>query len=122
MVRCCGNEGNHINLDAEGQITLKFFRVAISFIPVAEKDGADMGNAAFIFQQPFKERLIQSGKGDWEFLFLEDPERKIIGQCVRQPMRRYIWDKVKGIISAIGKTIYKSIESGAKKALPGPSP
>lgn len=122
MVGCCGNEGNHENLDEEGQITLKFFRVAISFIEQAENDGADMRNAAFIFQQPFSERLIQSGKGDWEYLFLEDPQCNIHGRCVRKPLMRYIYDKVKGIIKAVGKTIFKSIETNTMKALTGPSP
>lgn len=122
MVRCCGNEGNHKNLDETGQVTLKFFRVAITFIEQAENEGADMENAAFIFQQPGSERLIQSGKGDWEYLFLEDPQCNIYGRCVRQPLMRYILDKVKGIIKAVGKTIFKSIETDTMKALTGPSP
>ncbi len=52
IVRRCGNEGQHPNLDDEGNLTLKFLYAAISFIPVALGDGGNMRNAAFILILP----------------------------------------------------------------------
>lgn len=105
LVRRCGNEGQHRYLDAAGSTTLRFLRAAISFIPDALDDGADMRNAAFILSQPGREFLIQAGDGDWEFYFAEDQYGQIYGRNVRKPFLRYMWDNAKSIVSRIGSAI-----------------
>lgn len=89
-----------------GRTTLKFLRAAITFIPDAMCEGADMRNAAFIFTQPGREFLIKAGNGDWEFYFSEDEYGgDIWGRCVRKPLRRYLWDGVKSVVRCIGSAI-----------------
>jgi len=105
LVRRCGNEGQHGYLDAAGRTTLRFLRAAISFVPDALDDGADMQNAAFILSQPGREFLIQSGNGDWEFYFSEDQYGEIYGRNVRKPFLRYAWDGVKSVVRRIGSAI-----------------
>ena len=105
VVRRCGNEGQHGYLDAAGYTTLQFLRAAISFVPDALDDGADMRNAAFILSQPGREFLIQSGNGDWEFYFSEDQYGEIYGRNVRKPFLRYAWDGVKSVVRRIGSAI-----------------
>lgn len=105
ILRRCGNEGQHPYLDGTGRATLKFLRAAISFIPDAMYDGADLRNTAFIFAQPGREFLIKAGNGDWEFYFSEDEYGDIWGRCVRQPLRRYLWDGVKSVVRCIGSAI-----------------
>ena len=101
LVRRCGNEGQHRYLGDTGYTTLRFLRAAISFIPDALDDGANLRNAAFIFAQPGREFLIQAGRGDWEFYFSEDDRGDISGRCVRKPFRRYIWDGCRSIICRV---------------------
>ena len=72
LLKQCGNEGRHTYLDATRYKTFRFLRAAISFIPDACDEGADMTNAAFILAQPGREFLIKAGHGDWEFYFSED--------------------------------------------------
>lgn len=105
VVRRCGNEGQHGYLDAAGYTTLQFLRAAISFVPDALDDGADMRNAAFILSQPGREFLIQSGNGDWEFYFSEDQYGEIYGRNVRKPFLRYLWDGAKSVVCRIGSAI-----------------
>ena len=102
LVRRCGNEGQHPHLDDVVYTTLRFLRAAISFIPDAMNDGADMRNAAFILSQPGREFIIQAGSGDWEFYFSEEEDGEIYGRCVRKPFLRYVWDGVKSVVSRIG--------------------
>ena len=82
--------------------TLRFLRAAISFIPDAMNDGADMRNAAFILSQPGREFIIQAGSGDWEFYFSVEEDGEIYGRCVCKPFWRYVWDGVKSLVSRIG--------------------
>ena len=105
LVRRCGNEGQHRYLDAAGYTTLRFLRAAITFVPDALDDGADMCNAAFILSQPGREFLIQSGSGDWEFFFAEDQYGEIYGRNVRKPFLRYVWDGAKSLVCRIGSAI-----------------
>ena len=74
--------------------TLRFLRVANSFIPDATDDGANMRNCAFILSQPGREFVVISGDGDWEYYFLEDADDEIHGRCVRRPLMRYAWDRI----------------------------
>lgn len=102
LLKQCGNEGRHAYLDATRYTTLRFLRAAISFIPDACDEGADMRNAAFIFAQPGREFVIKAGHGDWEFYFLEDQFGSICGRCVRKPFRHYVWDKTKSVVRCFG--------------------
>jgi len=120
LVRRCGNEGRHGYLDAAGYTTLQFLRAAITFVPDALDDGADMCNAAFILLQPGREFLIQSGSGDWEFYFAEDQYGEIYGRNVRKPFLRYVWDGAKSLVRRIGSAIggLFSIAGSSLLALP----
>lgn len=124
LVRRCGNEGRHRYLDAAGYTTLRFLRAAITFVPDALDDGADMCNAAFILSQPGREFLIQSGSGDWEFYFAEDQYGEIYGRNVRKPLLRYVWDGAKSLVRRIGSAIggLFSIAGSSLRALDRPGP
>lgn len=102
LIKRCGNEGNHLYLDDTSRKTLRFLRAAISFIPAACDDGADMSNAAFIFAQPGREFVIEAGDRDWEFYFSEDQYGSICGRCVRMRLRHYVWDKAKSAVRCFG--------------------
>lgn len=84
IIKRCGIEGQHGNLNEEDQTTLRFLRAAISFISNANDMGADLTNAAFIISQPGREFIIQAGNGDWEFYFSEDARDVVHGHCVRK--------------------------------------
>ena len=117
LVRRCGNEGQHRHLDAARYTNTQFLRVAISFVPDALDDGADMCNAAFVLSQPGREFLIQSGSGDWEFYFAEDQYGDIYGRNIRKPFFRYVWDGVKSVVRRIGGLL--SIAGSSLRALKG---
>lgn len=102
ILKRCGNEGQHQYLDNTRYTTLRFLRAAISFIPDALEDGADLGNAVFIFAQPGRQFVIQAGNGDWEYYFSEECNGEIYGRCVRKPLSRYIWDGFKSVVRRIG--------------------
>ena len=89
--------------------TLRFLRAAISFIPVARGDDANMRNCSFIFRQPGREFVVISGDGDWEYEFCEDAVGEIKGRCVRKPIQRYVWDGAKAFVD-------RSLASGALPA------
>lgn len=113
-IKRCGNEGQHRYLDDTGYTTLRFLQAAISFIPVALDDGADMSNAAFIFAQPGRQFVIEAGQRDWEYYFSEDQSRNISGRCVRKPLARYLWDNFKSVVCRI---VPAAIGGSALKAL-----
>ncbi|XP_068727004.1 uncharacterized protein [Montipora capricornis] len=94
-----GNEGQHRYLSEAEEVTLKFLNAAITFVPFALDAGADMRNASFLFSQPGREFAITAGKGDWEFYFSQNDEGDISGHCVRKPRLRYIWDRVRSVVS-----------------------
>ena len=102
LVRRCGNEGQHRYLDAAGYTTSRFLRAAISFVPDALDDGADMCNAAFILSQPGREFVILSGNGDWEFYFAEDQDGDIYGRNVRKPFLRFVWNGFISVVRRLG--------------------
>ena len=89
IVKRCGIEGQHGNLNEDDQTTLKFLRAAISFISNANDKCADLTNAAFIISQPGKEFIIQAGNGDWEFFFSEDAKDVVHGRCVREGPKQF---------------------------------
>ena len=96
LLKRCGDEGSEqrSKLDDAGYTTLRFLQTAISFLPEAMADGADLRNTAFIFAQPGREFIIISGNGDWEFYFEQSNDGNVYGRCKRMPLRWYIWDKV----------------------------
>ncbi len=87
------------------QLTLQFLRAAISFIPVAMGDDANMRNAAFILTLPAGDFMIQAGNGDWEFVFTQEQDGNIYGRCVRQPVLRYMWDAFRSVVVRIPLSI-----------------
>lgn len=109
IVKRCGNEGHHRHLKEKKEATLRFLQAAISFVPVASNDGADLANASFILNQPGCEFVVQAGGGDWEFYFSEDSKGNITGQCTRQPLRRYLWDRFMPVVKCVGKVIFKAV-------------
>ena len=116
LVRRCGNEGKHRDLDATHYTTLRFLRAAISFVPDALDAGCNMRNAAFILSQPGKEFVIQAGNGDWEFYFSEEANGDIYGRCVRKPFIRYVWDGFMSVVRRIGG-LFSIAGSATKLAL-----
>lgn len=103
LVETCGNEGRHRFLSEDEKATLNFLREAISFVPSALQDGADMRNTSFLFAQPGREFAIISGNGDWEFVFSQEANGEICGHCVRMPRLHYIWDRFKKSIYTVGR-------------------
>ena len=101
IIKRCGHEGRHAYLEGEDEATLRFLRAAHSFIPDAEDDGADMKNAAFILRIPGREIVLKSGNGDWEYDFCEGSDGEIYGQCIRQPLLRYVYDNAKSAVVRI---------------------
>ncbi|XP_068708459.1 uncharacterized protein [Montipora foliosa] len=104
MVRRCGNEGRQQYLDDSRKTTLRFLRAAISFIPEALDDGADMSNAAFFSMEPGCDFTIKAGHGDWEYCFSEDGLSSRSFRLVRAPLLRYCWVR--------SNTSMQSIRSG----------
>lgn len=109
ILKRCGNEGHHPYLNERNRATLNFLRVAITFVPDASNDGADLANASFILNQPGGEFVVQAGGGDWEFYFSEDCQGNITGKCTRQPLRRYLWDRFTSAVKCVGKVVFKAI-------------
>lgn len=98
--------------------TLKFLKAAYSFIPLAVSAGADLNNAAFIFQQIGREFVIKAGDGDWEFLFLVEEDSKIRGNCVRKgAIWRYIWDPIREFVTEVAKTARVALVGQVRKKL-----
>ena len=62
-------------------------------IPLANEDGADFANAAFIFIPPVRQFIAIAGKGDWKYYFSEDGSNNITCKCVRKPSMMYLWNK-----------------------------
>ena len=85
-------------LDGHDQTTLEFLKAALYFLPTALEDGADLGNAVFLFAQAGSEFVIKAGNGDWEYYFSEEYPNQITGTCVRKPWLRFFWDKVLFIV------------------------
>ena len=83
------------------ETTRRILKAAISFIEDAEQDGANMKNAAFILFTSFRSFAIIAGDGDWEYTFKEDEDGDIYGRCVRQPLARYWYNKVKNTVSRV---------------------
>lgn len=98
------------NLSKADSVTFKFLKAAYSFIPEARNAGADLTNAAFIFQQIAREFVIKAGEGDWEFLFSEEEDSKIRGKCVRKgALWRYIWDPLRELVTEVAQTVRDAI-------------
>jgi len=112
----CGNSiQRNQRLERQGIITLEVYedrettrrilKAAISFIEDAEQDGADMRNAAFILFTSFRSFAVIAGDGDWEYTFKEDEDGDIYGRCVRLPLARYLYDKVKNTVSRVARRV-----------------
>ena len=111
IIKRCGHEGHHPDLEDEDKATLRFLRAANSFIPDAEDDGADMKNAAFILRQRGREIVLKSGNGDWEYDFCEDSDGEIYGRCIREPLLNYVFDKAKGAVARIFNFAFRLVPS-----------
>ena len=119
ILKRCGHEGHHPDLEGEDEATLSFLRAALSFIPDAEGDGADMENAAFILRQPGREIVLKSGNGDWEYDFCQDGDGEIYGRCIRKPFIFYICDIASSAVVSFVKSCISSLPWGGLKALTG---
>ena len=118
-VRRCGNEGSPWRRYEDNEITYeeymaietrrRILRAARSFIQDAQDDGADMKNAAFILSIPGRDFVIKAGDGDWEYIFEEDEYGVIYGRCVREPFRRYIYNKVTNAVSRFFSFVAKHL-------------
>ena len=59
---CSWRRGKKKNNPKQGSI--KFLKEAINCIPLANENGADFENAAFIFNPPTGQFIVIAGKGD----------------------------------------------------------
>ena len=112
LISRCGNEGQWPYNDAVKVTTQKFLQASITHIPLAEKAGANMSNAAFILSQPGNEFVIRSGNGNWEFFFSQNYNGDIYGQCVRKPWHRYFYDKISSAVRYV-----LSVASGSARMI-----
>ena len=76
---------NKERLSEHDETSIKFLKEAINCIPLANEDGADFENAAFIFNPPVRQFIVIAGKGDSEYYFSEDGSNNITCKCVRKP-------------------------------------
>ena len=84
---------NKERLSEHDETSIKFLKEAINCIPLANEDGADFENTAFIFNPPAGQFIVKAGKGDWEYYFSEDGSNNITCKCVRKPWLMYLWNK-----------------------------
>ena len=84
---------NKERLSEHDETSIKFLKEAINCIPLANEDGADFENAAFIFNPPVRQFIVIAGKGDSEYYFSEDGSNNITCKCVRKPWLMYLWNK-----------------------------
>ena len=120
-MRRCGNEGANYRRYREGIIdyeeyletetTKQIMEAAISFIPDAEEDGADLTNAAFILSQPGRSFVIRAGDGNWEYVFEKEYDGEIYGRCVRKPFLRYIYNKATNIVSRFFSFVFSPLRA-----------
>ncbi|KAL9964563.1 hypothetical protein ACROYT_G028219 [Oculina patagonica] len=111
IINKCGNAGNWSSLNYEKAMTLRFLQAAITFVPDASNDGADLSNASFILNVPRSAFVVKAGDGDWEFYFTEDNYGNITGKCTRQPFRHYLWNGVKKAFTCVGKLVWKAVKT-----------
>ena len=55
---------NKEGLSDQDETSIKFLKEAINCIPLANENGADFENAAFIFNPPAGHFIVIAGKGD----------------------------------------------------------
>ena len=55
---------NKQGLSDQDETSIKFLKEAINCIPLANENGADFENAAFIFNPPTGQFIVIAGKGD----------------------------------------------------------
>ena len=55
---------NKEGLSDQDETSIKFLKEAINCIPLANENGADFENAAFIFNPPTGQFIVTAGKGD----------------------------------------------------------
>ena len=55
---------NKEGLSDQDETSIKFLKEAINCIPLANENGADFENAAFIFNPPTGQFIVIAGKGD----------------------------------------------------------
>ena len=84
---------NKERLSEHDETSVKFLKEAINCIPLANEDGADFENTAFIFNPSAGQFIVKAGKGDWEYYFSEDGSNNITCKCVRKPWLMYLWNK-----------------------------
>ena len=76
---------NKERLSEHDETNIKFVEEAINCIPLANEDGADFENVAFVFNPPVRQFIVIAGKGDSEYYFSEDGSNNITCKCVRKP-------------------------------------
>ena len=84
---------NKERLREHDETNIKLVEEAMNCIPLANEDGADFANAAFIFIPPVRQFIAIAGKGDWKYYFSEDGSNNITCKCVRKPWLMYLWNK-----------------------------
>ena len=97
---------NKERLSKHNETSIKFLKEAISCIPLANEDGADFENAAFIFNPPAGHFIVIAGKSDWEYYFSEGGSNNITCKCVRKPWLMYLWNKGTFGFSAITLSLF----------------
>ena len=58
---------NKERLSEHDETNIKLVEEAMNCIPLANEDGADFANAAFIFIPPVRQFIAIAGKGDWKY-------------------------------------------------------
>ena len=76
---------NKERLSEHDETNIKLVEEVINCIPLANEDGADFENAAFIFNPPVRQFIAIAGKSDWKYYFSEDGSNNITCKCVRKP-------------------------------------
>ena len=97
---------NKERLSEHNETSIKFLKEAISCIPLADEDGADFENTAFLFNPPAGKFIVIAGKSDWEYYFSEGGSNNITCKCVRKPWLMYLWNKGTFGFSAITLSLF----------------
>ena len=97
---------NKERLSEHNETSIKFLKEAISCIPLANEDGADFENIAFLFNPPAGHFIVIGGKSDWEYSFPDGGSSNITCKCVRKPWLMYLWNKGTFGFSAITLSLF----------------
>ena len=84
---------NKERLSEHDEKNIKFVEEVINCIPLANEDGADFENNAFLFNPPAGHFIVIAENSDWEYYFSEGGSNNITCKCVRKPRLMYLWNK-----------------------------